>query len=169
MDPLFPKLWTVLNFTVLTSTVLTFNVRSPASRVHRPGFRVQRPESSIQSPASNSCVQSPEISVCRFMACDCRVCGILLTLRPDIPFKNFFNIFWKWYIQTNKGVIYTEVSYFWISLQVFYKKLSLLSEIPTYWLITLAFRKIKKTLLQLSFFPLVVDILLRNATAVTKI
>ena len=80
MDPLFPKLWTVLDF-----HSLAFSVRSSASRVQRPEFRVQRPESkvqrpesnvqcpecsvqspesSIQSPASNSCVQSPGIPVC---------------------------------------------------------------------------------------------------------
>ena len=56
MDPLISKLWTVLNFKVLTSTVL----RS-ASRVQRPGFRVQRPGSNVQSPTSR--VQRPESSV----------------------------------------------------------------------------------------------------------
>ena len=60
MDPLFPKLCTVLNFKVLTS-ILAFNVRSPASKVQSPGFRVQSPVSRVQRPASS--VQSPESSV----------------------------------------------------------------------------------------------------------
>ena len=48
------------------------SVQSPASRVQSPKPRaqspessIQRPESSVQSPASNSCVQSPGIPVCR--------------------------------------------------------------------------------------------------------
>ena len=56
MDPLFPKLWTVLDF-----HSLAFSVRSSASRVQRPEFRVQRPESKVQRPESN--VQCPECSV----------------------------------------------------------------------------------------------------------
>ena len=57
IELLFPKLWTVLNSKVLTSTVqhsasraheLEPSVHSPASRVQRPEFRVQHPESSVQ-------------------------------------------------------------------------------------------------------------------------
>ena len=79
--PLFLKLWTVLNFKVLTSIFQhsESRVQRPESRVQRsessaqsPGFRVQWPESrvqhqgtSIQSPASKvqhseSRVQRPE-------------------------------------------------------------------------------------------------------------
>ena len=54
IDPLFPKLWTVLNLKV-------FNIHSPAFSIQSPAFRVQRPESSIQSPESS--VQRPESSV----------------------------------------------------------------------------------------------------------
>ena len=42
-----------------------FSVQRPASRVQRPESKVQSPKSSVQSPASNSCVQSPGIPVCR--------------------------------------------------------------------------------------------------------
>ena len=56
IDPLFPKLWKVLNLKVLTSTV-----QRSTSGVQRPESRAQRPESSIQSSVSG--VQGPESSV----------------------------------------------------------------------------------------------------------
>ena len=55
MDPL-EKLWTVLNFKGLTSTV-----QSPMSGVQRREFIVQGSESSVQSPTST--IQHPESSV----------------------------------------------------------------------------------------------------------
>ena len=83
MDPLFPKLCTVLNFKVLTS-ILAFNVRSPASKVQSPGFRVQSPVSRVQRPASSvqslaSSFQSPasrvQSSVSRTQRPESRVQG----------------------------------------------------------------------------------------------
>ena len=79
MDPLFPKLWTVLNFKVLTFSAhrTESRVESPASGVQIPGFRVQGlafrvqhpgssvhgPASKVRRPASSSCVQSPRIPI----------------------------------------------------------------------------------------------------------
>ena len=72
MDPLFQKLWTVLNFKVLTSTVQRsmsgvqhreFSVHGSESSVQSPASSVQRPDSNVQSPASS--VQSPESRVQR--------------------------------------------------------------------------------------------------------
>ena len=63
---LFLKLWTVLNFKVLMSTVYrsTSRVQSPASRVQHPESRVQSPASRVQRPESS--VQSSGIPVCPF-------------------------------------------------------------------------------------------------------
>ena len=57
--PLFPKLWTVLNFKVLTS-----RIQRSASRVQRSRFRVQRPGSTVQGSVSRVNISSfklPEI------------------------------------------------------------------------------------------------------------
>ena len=63
MDPLFQKLWTVLNFKILTSTFWRsmsevqhreFSVQGLESSVQSPASRVQRPESNIQSPTSRA-------------------------------------------------------------------------------------------------------------------
>ena len=73
IDPLFPRVWTVLNFKVLTFTVQRSasgvqrpKVQSSEPSIQGPASRVQRPEFTVQSPASNSCVQSPGIPVCYY-------------------------------------------------------------------------------------------------------
>ena len=71
MNPLFQKLWIVLNFKVLTSPVQRsmFGV-GVALRIQRPGFSVQHAESSVQSLVSrvqhqDSSIKSPTSRVQR--------------------------------------------------------------------------------------------------------
>ena len=105
-NPLFPKLWTVLNFKVLTSTS---SVQRSESNVQSAGSRVQCRESSVQSPASRvqvpvSRMQRPESSV-QLLRPESRNSGIpfrwnkyycfVLTIYKKTCFKNICHILWS--------------------------------------------------------------------------